>query len=125
MTRIVALFWVAAAVLSCNDVAGGCIDDSRLPAFDLEIRDSVTSAPIAETAVATVLNGPFVDSLPLCEQTSGGVWLSRCGPDERAGTYDILVIHPNHQSWSVHGVFVPHDACHVQTVRLQIRMQQR
>src|SRR6185436_13190337 len=121
MTRIVSLLLVTWAVLGC-DGTGGCIDDSRLPAIDLEIRDSVTSAPIAENAVATVLDGAFGDSLSLCRQASGGAWLSRCGADERAGTYDILVLHPTHQFWSAHGVQVTRGACHVNTVTLQVRM---
>jgi len=122
MTRFPSLVMVTWAVLSCNDVAGVCTMEAR-PAIDLEIRDSVTSTPIAESAFATVLDGAFGDSLRLCRQTSGGVWISRCGPDERAGTYDVLVLHASHQFWSVHGVRVTRDACHVRTVRLQVRMQ--
>ena len=122
MTRILSLFLVTCAALSCNDIGGVCTLEAR-PAIDLEIRDSLTSAPIAENAVARVLDGAFGDSLRLCRQTNTGVWISRCGPYERAGTYDVLVMHASHQFWSVHGVRVSRDACHVRTVTLQVRMQ--
>lgn len=47
------------------------------------------------------------------------------GAYERAGTYTIVVSHPDYQQWQRAGVVVGEDECHVITERVEARVTRR
>jgi hypothetical protein len=121
--RLLALASTLLTAVSCSDLFGGVCTEEARAAIVLEIRNAVTAAPLADSSTALVTDGSFSDTLQLCGQTSSLEWLSRCGPFERPGTYNVVVARPGYQSWSRAGVRVTHDDCHVQTVTLQVRLE--
>ena len=47
------------------------------------------------------------------------------GAYERAGTYTIVVSHPDYQQWQRTGVVVGEDECHVITEQVEARLTRR
>ena len=47
------------------------------------------------------------------------------GAHERAGTYTIVISHPDYQQWQRAGVVVERDACHVITEEVEARLLHR
>jgi hypothetical protein len=93
----------------------------------VKVVDSLTGGPppqatlIATTSGARDSIGPlapfkaFADSAP-------AIYLSAAG--ERPGTYSLFVTAPGgYRDWRKDGVVVTKDACHVQTVKLEARLQ--
>lgn len=109
------------AASGCDALPLACTAEARA-AVSVEIRDSATSAPLADGTIAAVTEGPYTDTLTLCGW-SGSVGLTRCGAWERAGTYAVQVTRPGYQPWSRTGVSVTRDACHVRGVALQALLQ--
>ena len=87
------------------------------PAIILEIRDSVSGAGRAASAVATVSDGGFSDTLYLLppDLTDSAY---RQGPNERGGTYDLTISTPGYLTWTLNSIEVDENVCHVATVRL-------
>ena len=85
----------------------------------LEIRDSVSGAGLAASAVATVVDGGFSDTLRFVPDPDSAY---RAGPDERSGTYNLTITAAGYQPWTLNGVTVQGGVCHVQTVYLHSHM---
>ena len=88
-----------------------------VPGIFLEVRDSVTAAPLAAGARGIVQDGAFIDSLRPYNEAR----LQAAG--ERPGTYLVAVTHPGYADWRVADVRVERDACHVNTATVQARLQ--
>lgn len=101
--------------LSCRDLGLACTQEARA-AINVEVRDSVTNAPAVSGAVAVAREGLFADTLIVIGPSMAGAW-------ERAGTYEVTVTKSGYHSWSVTGVLVTADACHVHPVVLQARIK--
>jgi len=93
------------------------------PAVVVEIRDARTGVPLAGSARGVVRDGAYVDSL----RPHGGagtpyVLMSRAAAKERPGTYSVNVQAPGYQVWTLDGVVVSSDQCHVRTRRLRAEL---
>jgi hypothetical protein len=95
-----------------------CTTEARA-GVSVEIRDAATARPLADSATVMVTEGSFSDTLHLCGMTDDYFWVSRCGLEERAGTYGIEVSRPGYRPWSQSGVRVRRGECHVQTAVLR------
>jgi len=122
MTRTLGWLLLTAVVPLCSgcDAVSPrlCTLEAR-PAVSVEIRDAVTAAPLADSSTVRVTDGSVTDTLHLCGLTEDYRWLSRCGFEERPGTYDVRVTRSGYAPWSRSGVHVARDECHVQTAVLR------
>ena len=83
----------------------------RMPGITLDIRDSVTQAPLRNATLRFFSGGILVDST----QLNSGVY-------ERAGLYDVTVERSGYATWRKDSILVMADECHVTTVRLVANM---
>jgi len=81
----------------------------------VSVQDADTGTRI-NTARGFVRDGSYIDSLIISE----GVGLAA---QERAGTYEVVVFKSGYKEWRQNNVVVRRDACHVQTVRLEIALE--
>ena len=110
-------FLVASTALSGCSEWVGCTTSVE-PGVVVEIRDAVDGTPMAATALGSVIEGSFQDSLRLYDGS-----LTRAGADEREGTYTLRVLHPGYVTWEQAGVRVRDRGCHVETVTLQANLE--
>lgn len=101
------LFALAAALLP---LLAGCAEDSvAVPAIWLEIRDARTGAPAAYDATVIVQDGNWADTVRVAEryppQERGRV-VTVLAADNRIGTYDVTITHPEYQTWRREGIRV-------------------
>ena len=94
-----------------------------VPGVVVQISDSKTGAPLADSALAIAREKEYADTLDPFEYTSEGPLGSQQGAGERAGTYDVIVTRPGYVQWRAHGVRVAKDECHVKTVFLEARLR--
>jgi len=94
-----------------------------VPAIIVDITDSVTGALLAEQASGEVRDGDYVDSLQPKRWTKDWIMASRAAAEERPGTYEVTVMHHGYAPWSIKGVKVNRDECHVETVELKARLR--
>jgi hypothetical protein len=92
------------------------------PSIDVEVRDSVTGAPIAAQASAVARWKAFVDTLHPA-RVEGGATISLAGIPDRPGRYTLTIEAPGYQTWEKTGVVVRKGKCHVETVKLVARLQ--
>ena len=90
------------------------------PAVVVEIQDARTGVPLAEGARGVVRDGAYVDSLRphAMRGPAPFVLLSRAAALERPGIYSVTVAAPGYKTWTLHGVVVRADECHVRTRRV-------
>ena len=87
-------------------------------AIAVEVRDSVTGEPAAVGARLIVRDGVYADT----SRQHGDPLLIQAG-EERAGRYDVSVEKSGYREWTRENVRVTAGACHVRTVRLDVRLQ--
>ena len=104
--------------MGCDSVSPGICTLEARPAVVVQVRDAVTAAPLADSATVRATDRTVSDTLRLCGLTADYRWLSRCGFEERPGTYDVQVARRGYAPWSRNGVRVTRDECHVRTVVL-------
>ena len=92
-------------------------------AVQVEVRDSVTSAPVAEGAYGSVQDGAFVDSLRPRSFDSTGTLVGLGAAPGRAGTYVVLVRRLGYQDWRATGVVARSGDCGVLAAFLPARLQ--
>lgn len=88
----------------------GCAEDSIvIPGLRIEIRDARTGAPAAYDATVIVRDGSYVDTLRVAERWPpeqktqvAVVWAA----ENRTGTYDVTITHPEYQTWHREGIRV-------------------
>lgn len=97
------------AALSLSVLLGGCAEDMvARPGLEIEIRDARTGQPVAYDATVIVADGSYADTIRVREMYSavtvedGIVWAA----DNRPGTYDVTIVHPQYQTWTRTGIRV-------------------
>ena len=94
--------------------------------LNVDVVDSVTTAPPA-SALLIARSGAFVDSvgpLPSYQAWENGPFVLRLSAaGERAGTYDLTVRSPGYRDWTLMGVKVTADGCHVRPVAVTARLR--
>ena len=93
-----------------------CTMEAR-SAIAVTLLDASTGARV-EGATVRVTDGAFSENLAGFEGTYSGA-------HERAGTYTIIVSHPDYQQWQRAGVVVGEDECHVITQQVEARLTRR
>ena len=88
-----------------------------VPGVVVEVRDSLSGAPLAQGARGVVREGAFTDSLRPRTVAS----LQAAG--ERPGNYTVTVVHSGYAEWVLPGVQVQHGVCHVRTAIVQALLQ--
>ena len=97
-----------------------CTTEAR-PAITVEPVDAATGQSISQQATLIAMTGTYTDTASV--QTTGVPTISAA--HERAGTYTVIVKHPEYRDWERSNIVVGRDACHVQTIRLKAEMQKR
>lgn len=88
----------------------GCAEDSlAVPGLVIEIRDASTGAPAAYDATVVVRDGSYADTIrgsdhiiPEHRTQVASVWAA----ENRIGTYDVTILHPEYQTWHQEGIRV-------------------
>ncbi len=97
------------------DVA--CTMEAR-SAFAVTVVDAVTSESLAPEATVRVTDGTYSATPEPFDSIYSGA-------HERAGTYTVIVSHPDYQQWQRLGVMVERDECHVITEPLEARLMRQ
>ena len=93
-----------------------CTREAR-SALAVTVVDDATGARI-DGATVRVTDGEFAENLNSFDGMYSGVY-------ERAGTYTIVVSHPDYRQWQRAGVVVQRDECHVITEEVEARLTRR
>jgi len=101
----------------CYDGGEVCNADAARFNFSVEIRDSLSGAGLAHTALTLVTDGERSDTLLVgdAELQSGAV--------DRPGTYEVTITTAGYQTWQLAGVEVEEVGCHLETTHLQALLQ--
>ncbi len=106
----------ALAVAGCNvEPIGPICTAIAVFGINLEVRGA-GGAPAAQGAIGVAREGAFVDTLLVLDE------LRMAGAVERAGTYELEVSKPGHETWSATNVTVTEDECHVIPVQLDVNL---
>ena len=99
----------------------GCSADAR-PGVEVAVTDGRTGAALGGFTVVLASDpagpAPSLDSSTVAAQPPQ-VWR---GALERAGRFSLRVTKARYLPWDTTGVVVTRDECHVQTVRLDVRL---
>jgi hypothetical protein len=96
-----------------------------VPGIVVEITDAATGAWIAGGARGAVRDGSYVDSLAPHHFRGDNTMKTRQAAGDRAGVYEVAVVHEGYRDWSRAGVRVEKAVCSVTTVSLQAAMEPR
>ena len=107
---------------ACGETTTPCPPRMPLAAVDVEIREAGINLPLAETARGTIRDGSHIDSLQPGRRESGFI-ISRQAGFERAGTYEVEVVHAGYATWRKTGVVVRSVPCRIETAKLQATLQ--
>lgn len=89
-----------------------------VPAVSVEVLDSARNVPVGRGAQIIARDGAFADTVSFTAY-DGPYGLA----PERAGTYTVTVQQQGYLLWSVSGIRVSRDECHVRTATLRARLQ--
>jgi hypothetical protein len=120
---LLAVMLPAACSSPMNDDGGTVCLTYAAAGITLTVRDSATSAPLADAATRIyVREGAFVDSA--LTRLGGPDGVSSVGlVYERRGTYEVTVERSGYLPWRRSNVVVTADACHVRGVQLTALLQ--
>ena len=107
-------------LMACTD-PGACTLNIE-PGITVRALEAGTGKNVTDSAQGAVSEGAFVDSLRPAQVDAAGSVRLLSAADERAGTYDVFVERPGYQAVSLSRVEVTADACHVNTVALDLTM---
>jgi 6,7-dimethyl-8-ribityllumazine synthase len=105
--------------------SGVVCTDILVAGLVVEVRDATTSEPAAFGARGEIRDGSYVEML----QVEGGgtvdpaTALRLVGAWERPGVYSVVVRKEGYRDWTVSGVLVEADACHVLRVTLRAALE--
>lgn len=106
---------------ACSSPYDVCTD-AATPGINVIVRDSVSGTFAANGATATAVDGAYSDTNWFSE-THGRPEYPIGLAYEREGTYAVTVSRTGYKAWTVSGVRVTRDRCHVRTVTLNARLQ--
>tara|TARA_B100000953_G_scaffold235501_1_gene196883 strand:- start:34 stop:369 length:336 start_codon:yes stop_codon:yes gene_type:complete len=86
--------------------------------ISVDVVDSGSGAPLADSATMTLRDGSHVESATLSPDG-----LTMNGAGERAGNYTVAVARPQYHNWVRTEVQVDADECHVIPVKLRAELQ--
>ena len=86
--------------------------------ISVDVVDSGSGAPLADSATLTLRAGSHVESATLSPDG-----LTMNGAGERAGNYTVAVARPQYHNWVRTEVQVDADECHVIPVKLRAELQ--
>jgi hypothetical protein len=107
----------AALGTACGLVEPTMCTAEAVPGSVVEISDSLTGEALTGPAAGEVREGTHWEHLVF-----HGSAVARAAT-ERPGRYDVEVRHAGYRTWTMRGVRVVRDVCHVRTVTLQARLQ--
>ncbi|MEM7413933.1 MAG: carboxypeptidase-like regulatory domain-containing protein [Gemmatimonadota bacterium] len=116
-----------ALILVMTLVGMGCYDglgqdpiictDIFVYGLNVDVVDAATSAPLAEGATLTVIEGTYVETV-----TASWDGRSMAAAGERPGTYSVRVERVGYRSWERSDVQISSDECHVIPRSLEARL---
>jgi hypothetical protein len=89
--------------------------------IQVDVRNAVTNAPAADSAVGTATEGGYSETLQVVGY-EGGKALTLGGIQDRGGTYTVTVQRAGFATWSKSGVVVMRNTCGVAPVHLDARL---
>lgn len=89
-----------------------------VPAISVAVVDSVNNTPAGRGAKIVARDGVYADTARFTA-SDGPYGLAY----ERAGTYTVSVQQQGYRLWSISGINVSRDECHVRTMPLTARLQ--
>jgi hypothetical protein len=101
----------------CYDGGTVCNAEGVRSNFSVEIRDSLSGAGLAHSALTLVTDGELSDTL-----LAGSAEL-QSGEVDRPGTYEVTITTAGYQTWQLAGVEVEEVGCHLETTHLQALLQ--
>jgi len=107
--------------LACTELGRVC-DASIQPSIVVEIRDSLTDAPVGTGAFGLVVDGSFADTLTPYGIIPPDTVVSLGMRGERVGTYQVEIRQTGYLTWQQNGVKVTGAACHSSQVHLLARL---
>ena len=87
--------------------------------ISVDVVDSGSGAPLADSATMTLRDGNYVESATLSPDG-----LTMNGAGERAGNYTVVVARPRYHNWVRTEVQVDADECHVIPIKLRAELQE-
>ena len=87
--------------------------------ISVDVVDSGSEAPLADSATMTLRDGNYVESATLSPDG-----LTMNGAGERAGNYTVVVARPRYHNWVRTEVQVDADECHVIPIKLRAELQE-
>lgn len=122
--RSVALLLISGATIGCADDICLTLPD---PVIQVDVRDSITSAPAAYQASLIITGGGVYDSTyvgPRADSLS--VTSIRSAPPRRTTAYTVRVRRDGYQLWQRTGVQIEESGCEgARSVTLSVRLQPR
>ena len=117
---VAALVGSALITSACDFIPGGYSCTAQaVPGVMVHVLDSLTGASAGRDARIIARDGAVADTAD--QATYDGPYPLAF---ERPGTYTVTVEQEGYRLWSVTGVRVTKDECHVRTVTLAARLQQ-
>jgi len=106
------------SLLGCDDLGPTICTAQFVYGISLDVVDSGSGAPLADSATMTLRDGNYVESTTLSPDG-----LTMTGAGERAGNYTVVVARPQYHNWVRTEVEVTADECHVIPVKLRAELQ--
>ncbi len=89
-----------------------------VPAISVEVVDSASNAPVGRGAQIVARDGVYADTA-MFTASDGPYGLAY----ERAGTYTVSVQQQGYRLWTISGINVSRDECHVRMMPLTARLR--
>ncbi len=112
------LLALGASSLACTLPTNTQCSDIAVAGLTVYVVDQATGDPICDATVLAT-DGSYTETLQLTSPTSGCFYT---GAYERAGTYDLVVSAPNHQTLTQSAIVVAQAGCHVSGRTLTIEL---
>jgi hypothetical protein len=124
--------FAGAVILACGCAASSCntsrpVEQSTAPqaactailapGVFVEVRDSLTQAPLHSATLRILSDGVVIDSARSLGDIPGA-GTSLAGVYERPGVYDVFVDRSGYATWRKDSIRVVGGECHVTTVRI-------
>ncbi len=121
--RSILLAWLFPVLTGCTEAGLDCIDaGGRDWAVEVTVLDSATGLPRADSAVAVIRDGGYVDTLHLVGFV-GSEPASLAGSNGRSGVYELTITRPGYATWTATQLVATDGACGLEGVRVTAHLQ--